>query len=270
MKIAVVGLGNMGEALLAGILNSGHKVSDVVVVGRKGSATAKVKCDERSVPYTDDPSSLDKVDVVLMCVKPQIMKDVLPEYKTLAENGALFVTVAAGLALSFYKNVLGAGAKVVRAMPNTPSLIGKGVTGIFAENLSQNEHDEVQNIFSAVGEVVWLEMEEQMHTLTAISGSGPAYFFKMMSDLAAAGVAHGMSEEMAQKLAVATAEGAGALAQQMWPEKTPLQLQREVTSPNGVTYAGLQAFEDADFKCMMNNVVENATRRSVEISTENS
>lgn len=205
--------------------------------------------------------------VVLVAVKPQMMAEALPTLQAMGNGETLFVSVAAGTTIGYFEGVLGAQTPIVRAMPNTPAAISKGITAIVG-NAQAGSHalDEAETLLSAVGEVVRLQEEAQIDAVTGVSGSGPAYVFHMIECMAAAGVAQGLPEDLAMQLAKTTVAGAGALA--MEADDDPAQLRVNVTSPNGTTQAALEILMDPEngFPPLLKRAVAAASDRSRELA----
>jgi pyrroline-5-carboxylate reductase len=179
----------------------------------------------------------------------------------------LFISVAAGTPIAYFEGILGAATPLVRAMPNTPAAIGKGITALIGNNASDASHVSLaQALLSAVGQTVALDSEAQMDAVTGVSGSGPAYVFHLIETLAAAGVAQGLPSDLAMQLAKATVAGAGALAEES--AEDPAQLRINVTSPNGTTQAALEVLMDkqSGFPALLDQAVAAATNRSKELS----
>jgi pyrroline-5-carboxylate reductase len=182
-------------------------------------------------------------------------------------GSTLFVSVAAGITIATFEDILGANTPIVRAMPNTPAAIGKGISAIVANAAAPaTALDEAEALLNAVGQVVRLDTEGQIDAVTGVSGSGPAYVFHMIETLAAAGEAQGLPADMAMQLAKVTVAGAGALAEAA--DETPAQLRVNVTSPNGTTQAGLEVLMDTDHGLppLMKKTVAAATDRSKELA----
>ena len=193
-------------------------------------------------------------------VKPQMMGDALPALQSLTDT--LFVSIAAGTPIAAFEAAFGSDARIVRAMPNTPAAVGKGITALVGNSAATPaDLDLAGQFLSAVGEVVRLDDEDRMDAVTGLSGSGPAYVFHMIEALAAAGVAQGLDPELAARLARATVAGAGALAM---TGEDPAQLRINVTSPNGTTQAGLEVLM-AELPDLMARTVKAATDRSKEL-----
>jgi pyrroline-5-carboxylate reductase len=231
--LVLLGCGKMGSAMLEGWLKNGLPASSVWVNDPFPSDWLKASGVHLNTDLPSAPA------IVLIAVKPQMMADALPTLAAMGNGATLFVSVAAGVSIPTYEEILGENTPIIRAMPNTPAAVGQGITAIIGNDHASSEHlNLAQALLESVGEVVRLAREEQMDAVTGVSGSGPAYVFHMIETLAAAGEAQGLSADLAMQLAKATVAGAGALAMQA--EDSPSQLRVNVTSPNGTTQAGLE------------------------------
>ncbi|MEO1345649.1 MAG: pyrroline-5-carboxylate reductase [Pseudomonadota bacterium] len=256
--LVLLGCGKMGSAMLAGWLDQGLPPTSVWVIDPKPSEWLQGTGVHVNAALPDSPA------IVLIAVKPQMMGDALPQIA--AMTCAVLLSVAAGTSIASFEDVFGADARVIRAMPNTPAAVGKGITAIVGnEEATGADLDMAEMLLSAVGQVVRLDHEDQMDAVTGVSGSGPAYVFHMIECMAAAGEAQGLAPELAMQLAKATVAGAGALAQAA--DETPAQLRVNVTSPNGTTQAGLEVLMDetAGLALLVKATVAAATDRSKEL-----
>ena len=258
--LVLLGCGKMGSAMLAGWLDRGMPPDRVWVIEPVPSLWLR----GTGVHINDDLP--DAPAVVLVAVKPQMMGDALPAITALGGGETVFVSIAAGTSLASFEATFGATTPIVRAMPNTPAAIGRGITAICANAAGQGALDEAAELLSAVGEVVRLDSEAQIDAVTGVSGSGPAYVLHLIETLAAGGVAQGLPANLAMKLAKATVAGAGALAMQS--DDDPTQLRINVTSPNGTTQAALEVLmdESTGFPALLPRAVAAATARSRELS----
>ena len=259
--LVLLGCGKMGSAMLAGWLAQGLPPQSVWVIDPHPSDWLQAQGVNVNTPLPEAPA------VVLIAVKPQMMAEAVPGLTALGDGPTRFISVAAGTPISFFESILGSGTPVVRAMPNTPAAISKGITAIVANAAAGDDGlAEAELLLRAVGEVVRLEDEAQLDAVTGVSGSGPAYVFHLIETMAAAGVAQGLPEALALKLARATAAGAGALAQEA--AETPAQLRINVTSPNGTTQAALDVLMDPQtgFPALVPRAVAAATQRSKDLA----
>lgn len=266
--LLLVGCGKMGGAMLAGWCGEAGPSREIYVVEPSpGAASAIRKTGARVVAAAADLPDDLAPEVVVLAVKPQVMGDVLPAYRRLVAPGTVFLSIAAGTTLAFFAAALGDSAVVVRAMPNTPAAIGRGMTVAVANGHVTGAQREIcRTLLEAVGRFAWAEDEGQLDAVTGVSGSGPAYVFYMIECLAEAGVAAGLPAELAAQLARETVCGAGALA--MASDETPATLRQNVTSPNGTTHAGLQVLmapEDG-LAPLMRRTVAAAAARSRELA----
>ncbi len=259
--LVLLGCGKMGSAMLAGWLAGGLSRQAVWVIDPHPSDWVQAQDVHLNTDLPADPA------IVLVAVKPQMMGDALPSMQALGNGSTLFLSVAAGTSIATFADVLGAETPIIRAMPNTPAAVGRGITAMIGNDRATDAHlDMADRLLRAVGETVRLESESQMDAVTGVSGSGPAYVFHMIEALAAAGEAEGLAPDLAMRLAKATVAGAGALA--MAADETPAQLRVNVTSPNGTTQAGLEVLMDDcnGLKNIMKNTVSAAANRSRELS----
>jgi pyrroline-5-carboxylate reductase len=258
--LALLGCGKMGSAMLAGWLARGLPAGSVRVQDPFPSDWLTAQGVHINAGFGDSPA------VVLIAVKPQVMAEALPALQALPRGDTLFVSVAAGIPMATYEAHLGP-VPIIRAMPNTPAAVGKGITAVIGNAQASDAHlDVATDLLSAVGQVVRLEDESQMDAVTGVSGSGPAYVFHMIECLAAAGEAEGLAPDLALALARATVAGAGALAMETGDD--PAQLRRNVTSPNGTTQAGLEVLMDAEHGLppLMRATVAAAAQRSRDLA----
>lgn len=259
--LVLLGCGKMGSAMLEGWLAQGLPAASVWVVDPHPSDWLKgLSGLNLNTALPEDPA------LVLIAVKPQMMAEALPQLAALGGGGTLFVSVAAGTPIAFYENVLGAGTPVIRAMPNTPAAIARGITALVGNAQASAAHmDLAEALLSAVGQTVRLQDEGQMDAVTAVSGSGPAYVFHLIETLAAAGEAEGLPPDLAMTLARATVAGAGQLAETA--AEGPAQLRVNVTSPGGTTAAALDVLMDAQtgFPALLKRAVKAAADRGREL-----
>jgi pyrroline-5-carboxylate reductase len=259
--LVLLGCGKMGSAMLEGWLDGGLPASSVWVSDPNPSEWVQAQGVHLNTDLPNDPA------IVLVAVKPQIMRDALPTLTALGNGTTLFLSVAAGITIATFEDMLGGQTPVIRSIPNTPAAVKQGITGIIGNaHVSEAQMQTAEALLSAIGLTVRLESEDQMDAVTGLSGSGPAYVFHMIECLAKAGEAQGLAPDLAMTLAKATVAGAGALAMQS--DYTPSQLRMNVTSPNGTTQAGLEVLMDDDtgLPPLMVKTVDAATKRSRELA----
>jgi pyrroline-5-carboxylate reductase len=259
--LVLLGCGKMGSAMLEGWLMGGLPASSVWVNDPYPSDWLTAQGVNLNAALPESPA------IVLVAVKPQMMQDALPTLKSYGNGDTLFLSVAAGIGIATYQDLLGDRTPIIRAMPNTPAAVGRGITALIANSVASTAQMAMaEELLQAVGQTVQLENEAQMDAVTGVSGSGPAYVFHMIECLAAAGEAQGLAPELAMQLAKATVAGSGALAEAS--DETPSQLRVNVTSPNGTTQAGLEVLMDESngLPPLMKNTVTAAVNRSRELS----
>jgi len=262
-KLLLVGCGKMGGAMLDGWLQRGLAASDAIVA-EPVEALRPAKPGLRAVASSQDVSETPAI--VVLAVKPQTMDGVLPDLRRFADAGSVFLSIAAGKTLKYFAGHLGAAAKVVRAMPNTPAAVRQGITVACASaGVSAAEKKRCQELLEAVGQALWVDDEALMDPVTALSGSGPAYVFLLVEAMAAAGEKIGLSPDMAMQLARATVAGSGELLRQS-PDPAS-QLRINVTSPGGTTAEALKVLMAADgIQPVFDKALAAASRRSKELA----
>jgi pyrroline-5-carboxylate reductase len=263
--LLLVGCGKMGSALLSGWLAQGLAQRYFVV---EPGAVPDALSRRKEVAVAAGPAGLPRdasPDVIVLAVKPQMMAEVLPPYRRFAAAGTLFLSIAAGKTLGFFDRGLGAAA-VVRAMPNTPAAIGRGIAVACANAaVAAPQRALAERLLAAAGEVAWVEDEVLLDPVTAVSGSGPAYVFLLIESLTKAAVAAGLPETLAARLARATVAGSGALA--VASKESAAELREAVTSPGGTTRAALDVLMAEDgLERLLTRAVLAATRRSRELA----
>jgi pyrroline-5-carboxylate reductase len=264
-KVILVGCGNMGFAMLKGWLASGAvQPADVLIIEPNNALRDRAAGQGVRTSASSDGIAGETADLVIIAVKPQVLRDVLPAYKALAPKAA-FLSIAAGIAIRTFTEILGDSTPVIRCMPNTPAAIGKGMMGVYAnEFVSSDILAFVNTLLSASGEVAMLDNEGQIDAVTAVSGSGPAYVFHFIECLEAAAVKAGLSEKVARLLAMQTVYGAANLAKESGEE--PGRLREQVTSPNGTTAAALAVLMGENrLGNLVDEAVDAARRRSIEL-----
>ena len=263
MNVVFIGGGNMADALVGGMLKNGFAPGQLRAVEVDGAARRRLSEKYRIECVAESRGAIRGGEVVVFAVKPQQMQEAA-RFSGLKPNVNLVVSIAAGVTLSTLAGWLGGHAKLVRAMPNTPALIGAGVAGLYAlPGVSQAERNQAEAILGAVGGTVWIDDEALMDAVTAVSGSGPAYVFWFIEQLANSGVALGLEPATAKKLALQTVLGAAQLAAQS--ADSPAVLRERVTSKGGTTEAALKAFEEQKLAERFLRAVEAARDRGAEL-----
>jgi pyrroline-5-carboxylate reductase len=267
-KIGFIGGGNMAEALIKGLVSASFIEAKNIFASEPSQSKRDALHAAYKIKVTGDNRELTKkCDIIILAVKPQILKEVLADIGSLVNSGKLVISVAAGVPISIIDESLRGDTNdkfsVVRTMPNTPALVQEGVTAIASgKNVTKMDVKIAHRIFEAVGCTVDVE-EDQLDAVTGLSGSGPAYIFMLIESLSDAGVKMGLSREVANTLTIQTVLGAAKLARETG--KHPGELKDMVTSPAGTTIAGLHALEEGGLRTTMMNAVEDATLRSREL-----
>ena len=263
-KIAFLGAGNMAEALVAGIVKGKLSKPEFVLATDISSARLEILKDRYEIQVGDQ--NLDAVlwaDVIILCVKPQVINDVLAEIQSSLSEKQLVISVAAGVSISRIQDIIGQTIPLVRAMPNTPAVIQEGVTALAGcRDLSLERLSVAQKIFESVGQVVVVD-ETLMDAVTGLSGSGPAYVYLAIEALIDGGVRVGLPRNIAHVLAVQTVLGAAKMVKET--NEHPALLKDRVTSPGGTTIAGVQRLEEGGLRATLIDAVEAATHRSREL-----
>lgn len=265
-SLLLIGCGRMGGALLSGWLERDLAERYVVIEPAAGARAATLS---PHVSFLESPDQLDRgfrPPVAVIAVKPQVMAEALRHYRGLAASGTLFLSIAAGRTLSFLAAQLGAGVRLIRAMPNTPAAIGHGISVLCANaNVDTAGRARAEALLAAVGDVAWIADETLMDAVTAVSGSGPAYVFLLIECLTKAGIDAGLPGSLAERLARATVAGSGELAR-VSPESATA-LREAVTSPGGTTQAALDVLMAADgLEPLLRRAVLAAANRSRDLA----
>ena len=265
--IGFIGAGNMAQALLNGLINAKLYQPKNIYVSDIRKDRLKFLADTYSVSPAGDNSLLaESAQILVLSVKPQNMSQALESIKNKITPDKLIISIAAGITVANITDVLGDTA-IVRVMPNTPALIGQGASALFANKKAESRLEEAKNIFSAVGIAVTVDDESLIDVVTAVSGSGPAYYFLLAEEMIKAAIDLGLPEQVAKDLVLQTAKGAALLAAQGDKTgQTPEQLRRNVTSPGGTTEAALKIFEEKGFGPCVAAAIKRACQRSRELS----
>ncbi|MDR9436617.1 MAG: pyrroline-5-carboxylate reductase [Thiohalophilus sp.] len=262
-----IGGGNMARSLIGGLCQSGLPPSSLHVSEPDETRRQALHDDYGITVHGDNQAVVDACEVVVLAVKPQALKQVISELQPGTHDDKLYLTIAAGIRTDAIQQWLGGERAIVRAMPNTPALVQSGATGLFANaHVSDEQKGLAESIMRAVGLTVWIEEEAQMDAVTAVSGSGPAYFFLVMEAMEQAGVKLGLPEETARLLTLQTAFGAAKLALEI--EEEPARLRRNVTSPGGTTEQAILALQDRQLEAIFEQALQAARDRARELADE--
>lgn len=266
---AFIGGGNMARSLIGGLLKGGAEPASVKVAEPVAGLRDALQHDFGVQVFGDAPSAAADAQVWVLAVKPQVMREVCESLSGLAQSRRpLVISIAAGITGAQIERWLGGDVAVVRCMPNTPALLGAGVTGLHANAcVDAGQRDIAQALLSSAGPTVWVDDEALMDAVTAVSGSGPAYVFLLAEAMQAAGEAEGLDAEAARTLTIQTLLGA---AMMLDADDTPTaELRRRVTSPNGTTQAAIESFERDGFRDLVARAVHAARVRGAELSAAN-
>jgi pyrroline-5-carboxylate reductase len=263
-RILLIGCGNMGRALVRGWLAQGIAASQICVVDTQDAARAAAAGLGVVVKQALDRDVV--ADIVVFAVKPQQLDATIGDYRSLISGGGTVLSIAAGKTLAYFESAYGTNTAIVRAMPNTPAAIGRGISALVANAAATAAQRKLaETLLGAVGNVVWLSDETHMDAVTAVSGSGPAYVFLLIEALIAAAERQGLEATLARELATATVAGAGAYAAQS--VLGPAELRQQVTSPGGTTQAALDVLmAQHGLKELIDEAVLAATARSRELA----
>jgi pyrroline-5-carboxylate reductase len=270
-KIGFIGGGNMASSLISGLIASGHSPQDLWVSDINQDALKVLAKNLNVNTSTNNDEIINAVDVVVLAVKPQILSTVAKNATaSIQQKQPLVVSIAAGISQQILSQWLGNNIAIVRCMPNTPALVLTGATALHANaQVTAEQHDLAENIMRSVGIALWVNDESELDVVTAVSGSGPAYYFLLMEAMEKAAIEMGMNEVTARLLVQQTALGAAKIA--LESSESPEQLRKRVTSPGGTTQQALETFEEGGFTALVSKALHAARDRSIEMSkqTEN-
>ena len=265
--IGFIGAGNMAYALIKGLISDGFNAKNINVSDSNQELLENRKSELGVSTYSDNVSLLKKSEIIVFAVKPQVLSKVCHELNNQANSSQLFVSIVAGIQSKDITRWLGGSFSLVRTMPNTPALFRSGVTGLYANELvTPDQKKSVNVLLSSVGECFWVNEENLLDAITAISGSGPAYFFLLMQSMKQAALALGLDEETADSLSIQTSLGASIMATHSGKDSKTLRA--EVTSPNGTTQAAIETFQDQNFEGIVAAATRAAYDRARELSKE--
>ncbi len=265
-RIAFIGAGNMAASLIGGLRAQGVDASAIRASDHGAEQRAKISTEHGIQVFAANAEAIVDADVIVLAVKPQVMKAVCLDLAAHIGANQLIVSIAAGITCASLEHWLGPRA-IVRCMPNTPALLRQGVSGLYANSqVSATQRQQAEQLLSAVGLALWLEQEQQIDAVTAVSGSGPAYFFLLIEAMTAAGEKLGLPRDTAAQLTLHTALGAARMA--VASEVDAAELRRRVTSPAGTTEAAINSFQAGGFEALVEQALNAAARRSAELAEQ--
>ncbi|MCI0510096.1 pyrroline-5-carboxylate reductase [Chromohalobacter marismortui] len=267
-QVTFIGAGNMASAIFGGMIEGGYPAAAITATGRDPQSLDALASRYGIQTTSDNDVAVEHADVVVLAVKPQVMREVCHELRdSVQRQRPLIVSVAAGLSAETLDNWLGGNMAVIRCMPNTPSLVGQGAAGLYANaRVSEEQKRLATSLLETVGLVEWVADEHLLEAVTAVSGSGPAYFFLIMEALEDAGKKLGLPADSARRLALQTAYGAASMARES--EFEPAELRRRVTSPNGTTERAINSFEDDGLRQLFEHATQACATRARELADE--
>ncbi len=265
MRIAFIGGGNMATALISSLFASRHNVDRIQVAEPGAEARERLKRQWPVHCFEKAAEAIKGMDAIVLAVKPQVLPLVLEEIGNLVSDDQLVISIVAGVPTNQIAGLLKSKPSIVRTMPNTPALIGLGITGMYARvNCSLAQREMTQNLMESAGEVVWLDKESLLDVVTAVSGSGPAYFYYLVEALRKAGTRLGLPVDVAAKLALYTAYGASSMAVQS--DIDVAELRQQVTTKGGTTEAALEILNAGHFEQLIDSAITAAARRGQELA----
>lgn len=264
--IAFVGAGNMAASLIGGLRAQGVAASAIRASEPGTEQRARLQQEHGIITFANNADAIEGADLIVLAVKPQIMKAVCLDLAAHLAPNQVIISIAAGISCASLENWLGE-RPVVRCMPNTPALLRQGVSGLFANpRVSAAQKAQAEQVLSAVGLALWLDSEAQIDAVTAVSGSGPAYFFLLIEAMTEAGEKLGLPRETAAHLSIQTALGAARMASES--DVDAAELRRRVTSPNGTTEAAIKTFQAGGFEALVQQALNAAANRSTELAEQ--
>jgi pyrroline-5-carboxylate reductase len=264
--IGFIGGGNMAGSLIGGLISAGFSASSMTVAEPDEKRRLELS-EQFDVITTAENNTTLACEVIILAVKPQLLKTVCQHLDTSKSSSPLFISIAAGIRSTDINRWLKGNQAIVRCMPNTPALLLCGASGLFANELVTGIQKKLaQQIMQAVGLVIWVENEEQLNAVTAVSGSGPAYFFLLMEAMQQAGEKLGLAGNVAQQLVLQTALGAARMATES--DLSPAELRQRVTSKGGTTEQAILSFQSANYQQIVLNALEAANNRSISLADE--
>lgn len=263
-SITFIGVGNMASAIIRGLLQDGYPAERITGTARSADKRARIEQEMGIRMLSDNGAAVGAAQIVVLCVKPAQIQETILAFKDKIVSSQLYLSVAAGVEIESLQAWLGEVA-IVRSMPNTPAQRGVGMAGLVANSLATPEHrKQIAQLFSSVGQYVWLDREESMHAVTALSGSSPAYFFRFLEAMIKAGSAYGLTEGECRQLASYSMLGAAKMA--LETEESISTLRENITSPNGTTAQALSSFESNKIDTIFEQAMAACVNRSKEMA----
>lgn len=266
--ICFIGAGNMAQSLIGGLLASGYSKAHIFATDPTSAQRDQITQTFGIHCFADNNEAISKADIVVLAVKPQILRSVCKDIQTSVQaKDCMVISVAAGIRSQDINRWLGGDVSIVRTMPNTPALIQTGATGLFANPfVSADQKSQAENILRAAGITIWVENEQQLDVVTALSGSGPAYYFLFMEAMEEAAQKMGLDAKTAHLLTMQTALGAAKMV--MESQQDCATLRKNVTSPNGTTESAIKKFEEANLRQTVEGAMLSAQNRAKELADE--
>lgn len=265
-QLVFIGAGNMAQALAGGLLAKGWAPDHLGLTDINQQHLKRLSTQLGINHYSSNPQAVQQADIVVLAVKPQLLEPVCRELAGHLDQQPLIISIAAGVTTAKLQDWLNYD-RLVRVMPNTPSLVEAGAAGLYATaSVSEAQKQQANTIVESAGLGLWFDKEADLDAVTAVSGSGPAYFFLLMESMISAGEQLGLSRDAASQLVLQTAFGAAKLAQKS--DDAPAELRRKVTSPGGTTAAAIEAFEQGGFAELVQQALTAARDRSIELAAD--
>lgn len=266
--IAFIGAGKMATAVITGLIQNAYPAEKIIAANPTAKKLQQLS-DKFGISTTDSNSrAIQQAELVVLAVKPAVIQKVCNELSTSIQPHQMIISIAAGKTIASIKKFLSADNPVIRVMPNTPCLLSKGSIGMYAEDkVSEDQKHFVGSLFANIGEVFWLNAEQQIDVVTALSGSGPAYYFYLTEALIKAGVELGLDETISTRLVNQTAVGAIAMLTHQ-PLQSASSLRQDVTSPKGTTAAAINVFDENQLMPLISTAIGSATDRAKEMSVD--
>jgi pyrroline-5-carboxylate reductase len=266
-RLAFIGGGNMAKSLIGGLIDKGFSSRCISVSDPVEKNLDQLNRKFGIATTSDNSIAAKDVDLIVLCVKPQILESVCKELQASLNQTPPVISIVAGIPLSLLMDWLGENTPIIRCMPNTPALVQSGAAGMFAnQNVDKKLRNLAEEIFDAVGLCCWLEKEEDIDLVTAVSGSGPAYFFLFMEAMEKVAIDLGLDQEISRKLVIQTVSGAAKMAVES--DMNPTELRTCVTSPGGTTEKAVNAFLEGDIMGLFNKAMNKALERATEMAKE--